>query len=263
MSSELRRSRDLVVVAALTLVSLVLIAIPVDGLVKQVMLIPFVLILPGYALAAAMFPPGRLPDGERFVYSIVLSVGVGALGGLVWQAPFPLGKAAWTAIFAVAILAGCVVAWRRRQALDQGRAGSRADGARAGGPKLPKVDLPTAVAFLLAAAIAAVAIAVAADGQREARAESHFTSLWIVPGETRGTAEVGIENHQGAVHEYRLEVNDGATTVQSWKGRLGARGKKLVVVETAGDLSAGRLIASLYRDGDLYRRTALEAGTGT
>jgi uncharacterized membrane protein len=260
-----RRSPDLVLVAAATLVSLLLIAIPIDGLVKAILLAPFVLILPGYALAAAMFRPGRLPAGERFIYSIVLSVGVAAAGGLAWQAPFPLGEASWTVILGVTILISCFIARRRREAFhrSQGRPRTAAAAAPKWRLKLPKIDVPTALAFLLAAAIAAGAVAVASEGLRDARAESHFTTLWIAPGPEQGTAEVGIENHQGAVHDYRLDVSQGGTTVATWRGRLGARGKQLVPVDQTSAVSPQRLIASLYRDGDLYRRAELEAEPGS
>ena len=254
MRADCRRSPDLVLVVAVTLVSLLLVAIPIEGLVKAILLAPFVLIVPGYALAAAMFPPGRLPAVERFVYSIVLSVAVATIGGLAWQAPFPLGEASWTAILTVTTLAGCLVAWRRRKALyrAKGRFRPVAADAPAASLKLPKVGVPTALAFLLAAVIAAGAVA-----------ESHFTTLWIVPASEHGAAEVGIENHQGAVHDYRLEVSQGSTTVTIWRGRLGARGKKLLPVGQTSAASPQRLIASLYRDGSLYRRAELETEPGS
>ena len=265
MRADCRRSPDLVLVVAVTLVSLLLVAIPIEGLVKAILLAPFVLIVPGYALAAAMFPPGRLPAVERFVYSIVLSVAVATIGGLAWQAPFPLGEASWTAILTVTTLAGCLVAWRRRKALyrAKGRFRPVAADAPAASLKLPKVGVPTALAFLLAAVIAAGAVAVASQGLRDARAESHFTTLWIVPASEHGAAEVGIENHQGAVHDYRLEVSQGSTTVTIWRGRLGARGKKLLPVGQTSAASPQRLIASLYRDGSLYRRAELETEPGS
>ena len=78
-----RGSRDLAVVCLGAIASLVLMALPFDGLVKALLLVPMVLVLPGYALSAALFPPSTLTRAERLVYTFALSVGAASLGGLV------------------------------------------------------------------------------------------------------------------------------------------------------------------------------------
>ncbi len=61
------RSRDLTRVQAASLVSLVLMVLPFGGLLKELALVPLALILPGYAISAAMFMPGSITRGERLV----------------------------------------------------------------------------------------------------------------------------------------------------------------------------------------------------
>lgn len=253
------QSRDLLLVAAASLASLGLMAIPVDGLVKALLLVPAVLVLPGYAISRAIFPFGRLPGEERLVYTFALSVGAAALGGLVWQLAFDLDRFTWAAVLTAITLLSCGIAQRRRATpkarRERGRFGSRAD-------SLPRLDLPTGVALLAAVAIAVAAVAVAADGLREERAESHFSALWIAPESPTGGVKVGVWNHQGAVHEYRLTVEAAGKTIDEWRGHLGAHQNKQLALAPLAFFPEERLVVSLYRDGALYRRAALEGEVG-
>jgi len=255
------QSRDLLLVAAAALISLGLMAIPVDGLIKALLLVPAVLILPGYAISRAMFPFGRLPGDERLVYTFTLSVAAAALGGLAWQLVFDLNRFTWASVLTTITLVSCAIAQRRRstkRALrDKERPRSSAT------PGLPRLDLPTGIALLAAVAIAVAAVAVAADGLREERAESHFSSLWIAPAGAGGGVEVGVWNHQGAVHEYRLTVEAAGRTIEEWRGRLGARQNKQLNLAPPAFSPGARLVVSLYRDESLYRRVALEEEAGT
>lgn len=256
------RSRDLLLLAAAALASLALIAAPVDGLVRALALIPAVLLLPGYALAKAAFPFGRLPGDECLAYAITLSVAAAALGGLVWQLAFDLTRFAWACVLTAIALAGCAVAeYRRRTGLAQQTTDPGPRTVRTGAARRKPAAL-TAVALLVAAALAAGCVAIAAKGLREVRAESQFSALWVVPrGGSRG-AEVGIWNHQGRVHEYRLTVEAVGRTVAAWRGSLGPRQEKQVVLAPGTFPPGARLVVSLYRDGSLYRRTELEPQGG-
>ncbi|HMC49076.1 MAG TPA: DUF1616 domain-containing protein, partial [Solirubrobacterales bacterium] len=113
-SSRRRQSVDLGVVCAASLLSAVLVALPLGGLVTALLLVPLVLVLPGYALTAALFPPGTLPPEDRLVYIFVLSLSAASLGGLLWQLAFGLEQATWTLILVLISLAASAVALRRR-----------------------------------------------------------------------------------------------------------------------------------------------------
>lgn len=253
------QSRDLLLVAVAAIVSLGLMAIPVDGLIKALLLVPAVLVLPGYAISRAVFPFGRLPGDERLVYTFTLSVAAAALGGLAWQLAFDLNRFTWAAVLTAITLVSCAVAQRRRSAQKAPRARERSrDEAES---RLPRLDLPTGVALLAAVAIAVLAVSIAANGLRDERAKSHFSSLWIVPEGGSGGVAVGVWNHQGAVHEYRLTVETAGRTIEEWRGRLGARQNKQLTLAPPAFSRGARLVVSLYRDGALYRRTALEGKT--
>jgi hypothetical protein len=250
------RTRDLIAAAVASLLSLGLMALPFDGLVKALLLVPLVLFIPGSALAAAMFPAPALGRGERLVYSISLSVGAAALGGLVWQLAFGLDRFAWAAILVAVTLVSCAVALRRRAGLAPDRLPSSPR------PVLPGV--PTAIGVLAAVALAAFAIWTAINGVQDQRAESNFTALWIVPSKYAGASgvQVRISNHQSAVHRYRLLVTGAGRTLQEWDGRLGARAQFQLEVGAALIPTGARLVASLYRDGTLYRRVKLQTEVG-
>jgi uncharacterized membrane protein len=253
------RSDDLALTAVVTLASLVLIALPFEGLLKALLLLPAVLLLPGYALSAALFPPRAISRGERAVYVLVFSVSAAALGGLLWQFAFGLGRGAWAFVLATITLAACAVAQRRRTRMPiKQRERSRPRPSRGQGARL---DMPTASAALIAAGAAIAALAIAIDGLQEQRAESHFSALWVAPQTPASeVVEVGISNHQGAVHDYRLEIEAAGREIRSWRGRLGSNGAQRVRIPPGAVPAGARLVVSLYRDGVLYRRTELQTG---
>jgi uncharacterized membrane protein len=248
---------------AASLASLILIAMPFEGLVKGILLLPMVLVLPGYALAAAVSPPGTLSRSERVLYVVVLSVSAAALGGLVWQFAFDLGREVWPLLLASITLAGCAIAQRRRTRQTPIRKRNRPQSPRASRERsrLSRLELPTALIALIGIAAAIAAIVIAVDGLQDQRAESNFSALWVVPPKPSSSAvEVGILNHQSSAHEYRLEVESRGRKIQNWQGRIGARGRKRVLLGAASVPSGTQLAISLYRDGVLYRRTELQTG---
>ncbi len=258
------KSRDLVLIAAAALASLILVALPLEGLIKALALLPMVLFLPGYALAAAMFPSQEPGRGERAIYAIALSVGAASLGGLVWQFAFGLDRTSWALVLAAITLVACAVAQKRRQRpgmpmRDRGR--SRPSQARTS--DRPRLEALTVVTALIGLAAAIVAIAIATEGLEDQRADSHFSALWIVPRDPGSdTIEVGVLNHQGAAHEYSLEVETTGRTIERWRGRLGSRQRKQLLLQPEVVPPGAQVVASLYVDGALYRRAELQEEIG-
>lgn len=249
------RSRDLTRVKAASLASLFLMVLPFGGLPKALALVPLVLVLPGYAISAAMFMPGSITRGERLAYTLSLSVGAAAIGGLAWQLLFGLSRASWAFVLVAIALVAARIARRRRAAMSSDSAKRRS--------RLPRLGLPTALAILAAVVLTVVAVNVAIEGMRDQRAESHFSSFWALPhGPSGKSVEIGVQNHQGAVYVYRINVTRAGIPVWLWKGRLGAHKLKQVVLNFRGIPSAAPLVVTLYKSGVPYRRVELQPGSG-
>jgi hypothetical protein len=249
------RSRDLTRVKAASLASLVLMLLPFGGLPKAIALVPLVLVLPGYAISAAMFMPGSITRGERLAYTLSLSVGAAAIGGLAWQLLFGLSRASWAFVLVAIVLVTARIARSRRAAMSSDPTERRSP--------LPRLGLPTALAVLAAVILTIVAVDVAIEGLRDQRAESHFSSLWTLPhGPAEESVEIGVQNHQGSVYTYRLSVDRAGTPVWLWEGRLGAHKRKQVILGLSEIPGAGPLVVTLYKSGVPYRRTELQPGSG-
>lgn len=216
------------------------------------LLVPLILLLPGYAIAALAFPPGTVSPAERGVYAVALGVAVAAVGGLVLQLAIGLDRASWAALLLV-VTAVCAA-----QGVRLGRY------SRPRPPRLPW-PLPFVVAAFAAAALVTVlAIVSARDGVLEARAESRFTDFWMAPARPAGagpakTFAVGVRSHQGRASRYVVRV--------SADGRLLARRE---VMLSPGEqrvwgfmvpTGASRIVASLRRDGGANRNLDLPLGS--
>jgi hypothetical protein len=243
------RPRFLVLGAAASLLMLILIVLPVGGVVKSIALAPLILLLPGYALSLAMFGPGGLGRGERLVYALALSISAAALGGLVWQLFFDLGRFSWACLMLGTVLIASAVAQRR----DLPRPSSHGRPARIG--------VPTAIAFFACLVMTVVAVTSAADGIEQQRAKIEFSSLWIVPHGPGGTGiEIGLWNHQAAVHTYLISVEQAGKPFWRWQGKLGPRKGKRVLIAADQIPGPGELQVTLFGDGAFYRRVELLRG---
>jgi uncharacterized membrane protein len=251
-------SVDLAVTAVAALASFALALLPFGGTVKEIALVPLALALPGYAFVAAMFPPGTISRAERLVYTVCLSIGAAVLCGLFWQLLFELDRFTWALLLTLATLIASAVAQRRRIA------SPRPVRLRAA----PRPGLPTVLAMVIAIAVAVEAISLAADGLENQHGGSRFAALWIVPGPDDGSVDVGVSNHLGATHEYRLRIDRGGMVLRNLRLRLGPH-QHLQTTLSASELVSPALpgkrqvVATLYKDGTIYRRTELQTGGGT
>ena len=132
---------DLTAVAGLALAGLALALIPVPGPVRTAAVLPLLLILPGYALAAALFRPGEISRELRMVLSVALSVGVTALGGLLVQLVVRLDRPVWAALLTGVTLLAIAIALDRRDGMSPDSEETRL--------RLPRIGVATVVARLL------------------------------------------------------------------------------------------------------------------
>lgn len=238
--------RDLVVVIALACVAFVVALFTPPVWLRATLLVPLVLALPGYAVAANLFPPRSISPAERGVYTVGLSIALAAAGGLLIQLVIGLDREVWAAFLAALTVAAAVRGLRG------------ADGGRAPMPamKLPR-SLPVAIAiFLVAAVFAGLAIASAGTGLRDAQAKIYFTDFWLLPdgsGATASNVTVGLRSHEGRPTRYTLVLSRDGTRLVSEQLRLRAGEQWERTFAVTGAPADGGVIAILKRNGLPYR----------
>jgi uncharacterized membrane protein len=250
-----RPSRDLTAVAALALLGLALALLPGSGWVEGAVLVLLVLVLPGYALAAALFQPRSIPAAERTVYSIALGIAVVGLSALVVQVLFNLDRGLWVGLLLAATLVACWAAQRRRELLPFESAPPRVEP--------PSVNPLAVVAMLLAVGIAVAAFSIAVHSTKDSRADAHFAELWVLPrtgadaGPVESAVSIGVGNHEGRRVSFRLRATRGKEVVARWTVRL-ARGERWQTsLRTPRPSATAPLRVTLLRDGRVYREAFL------
>ncbi len=246
--------RDLALVVALACLAFVAALLTPPIWLRAPLLVPLVLVLPGYALAANLFPPRSVSPAERGVYAVGLSIAVAAAGGLLIQLVIGLDRDVWAALLAVVTVTAGLRGLR-------GEDGRRV--AALSPSQLPR-SLPIALAvFLAAAVIAAMAIASAGDGLREAQAKIHFTDFWMLPegdsgaSTTSATLAVGLRSHEGRSTRYTLVLSRGGAPLATDRLRLHAGEqweRDFTVTRAPGNVP---VLATLERDGLPYRSLGL------
>lgn len=204
---------DLFYVLLITVVSVAIIfVIPVDSVAGRIWTLPFILLIPGYALTAALLP-GQLPGlVERFIFSLAVSLIIIIVGALVlnWT-PFGLNARSWAVFLAGISLISSGIAFLRRRRLNipfSGLAGFR---------RIP-ITLPQGVLCSFAALIVCTAIGVSVIGAQQ-QPSPGFTELWILPhGEAsnHSTVQLGVKNMEATPMEYRLVVDMNGKITKVW-----------------------------------------------
>lgn len=247
---------DLTAVAGLAVAGLVLAVVPLPGPIRTAALLPLLLVLPGYALSAALFRPGEITRQLRAVLSVAFSLSAAALGGLVVQLFVGLDRTVWAALLAGVTVAAAAIALDRRDAMPADSEDVRI--------RVPRLGAVTLAAILIATAIAGGAIALARDGVAQQRSEAHFSSLWLVPGDSSagGPAEVGVLNHEGKAVSYRVVVREGDWTIKRWRVHLGSDQSWRAELAASAISGTAPLVARLDRGGRPYHRVSVPIGGG-
>lgn len=249
-------SSDLWATVALALFGLIAALAPVDTWVRVVALLPVVLVLPGYALAAALFPPDSLPAAERIVYVVALSISVAALGGVIVQLVLGLDRTTWAVLLFLVTLAASAAALVRRDPMLDERAQPRF--------VLPRANPLSAAAVLAAGAIAAGAIAIASEGARKERDDIRFTEVWVLPpagvaaGEER-TVSIGLSNQEGHRAAFQVRVTHGGALLAKWGVSIGDGRRWERTLPPATISPAEPLLVTVLKDGEAYRRVYLRS----
>jgi hypothetical protein len=248
----LRRSPDLIIVclAALNGVLAQVVALPVG--LRWVFGAPLLLLWPGYALTAALFPRWKLGWIERLIFSLGLSLMAGSLGAVIlnWS-PSGLTAATWTALAGGVTLAASLAAyWRRR------------DQMFAGGGTLPAIGSGQLALLALAVLMTVGAVSLSRAPVHPADVQG-YTMLWLTP-ETDGgppRLRLGVRSAEQTIQSYRLELTARGVTVAQWPDFRVAPGQtwESSTIVVGGATANGPIEARLYRNeepGVVYRRVS-------
>lgn len=245
-----RSSLDLAAAMALAVLGLFVALMPLDTWLRVVVLVPMLLIVPGYAISAIFFSPRTLPASERLVYTVALSCATVAFTGVLVQLFVSLDRIVWAIALSLVTIGLTWLAFRRRDREEDEWLP----------PRLPvAVLLQSAIPLCVAVAIAVWAISIASEGAGEERARADFTQLWVLPEES-GRVAIGVTNDEGVTESYRLRItSDGATLAQ--RGLRLDDGESWQTSLSVPSITPERpLRATLLRDGEVYRQVQLRSG---
>jgi hypothetical protein len=230
------------------------------GLVRVIVALPLVLVLPGLALSAAVFPERSLGTAERVATSLGVSLAVTALGGIAlnWT-PWGLQSGSWALLLGGVTLTASVLALLRRRRRSFGAAG-RLSG---------RPDIRQSLLLGLALILAAGAVALARHGAAQ-QDVAGFTQLWILPSEQldQRTVRLGLRSAEIQDSTYRLRVLVGHRVVREWRSIPLAPGQQweTTTVLPREDTSPRPVVGLLYRldaPQQVYRSVILWRGPPT
>jgi uncharacterized membrane protein len=250
---DIRRSRDLGVVAFVACVAMIVSLVGLDNVaLRTILAVPLVFVCPGYALTSALFPQRMPGPAEKLVALLGLSLACTALGGILLNlTPWGLQTDSWALLLAAVTLIACVAAqWRRR-----------GEDASAPGPLSLHVTIGEGFLCGLAVLVAGSAVGVAQNGALH-QPIAGFTQLWLVPAR-RGNShavEIGIRSMEHRATTYTLQITIGNRVIAqrpSLTLRPGQTWQDAVVLPRT---RAPRIDGLLYRADaphSLYRRVTL------
>lgn len=249
------RLDDVLAVWALVAVGGLVIALAPDeaSVLKAMLVLPLLLVVPGYALTAAVLPARLLRPFERSMLSIGLSVAWLVVAGLLMHAlRIPIERGTWYLAVVVLLLPATVAIVAHR----------RADPASA--PRVPHPAIvPSQVAIVALAVVVALSAVVLARSGALAHDGPGFTQLWLLraDGPDAPGVRIGVRNETGEATRYRLEVRTRERVLRRWPSIAVANGAtwEVQALLEPGERPEGPIEARLYRAGsnEVYRRVRL------
>jgi hypothetical protein len=221
------------------------------GVLRVMLSLLLTLVLPGYALTAALFPDAALPRTDRLLYSVGLSLVVTILGGFVlnWT-PWGLRPQSWALLLSYITLGGCVTAVIRRPLVEVA-------------PQRPALRLSVGQGTLLGLAILTLAGSLLiARSEAVQQPAPNVVQLWMLPGAQARTVRLGVITKGPTGGRYRLVVQRGGYTIREWPSlTLKNDDRWEATVELlARQPGSGSIAARLYRvaePGVVYRNVTL------
>jgi uncharacterized membrane protein len=207
---------DLVLVSGFALAALTITLLGVEHPALRLLLgLPLAVLLPGYALTAALFPHPTLPGTDRALYTLGLSLCALILSGFALNAlPWGLVPKSWAVILAELTLGGCVVAFARRHlllAMPETLPPATKDEQRAA----YGLSLGQGLLVGLALIVVVGAIALAHTGAQK-RPAADVLQLWMLPEGDATGVRIGINSVGPAEGEFRLQLRRDGYLIHEW-----------------------------------------------
>ncbi|MEZ4863308.1 MAG: DUF1616 domain-containing protein [Caldilineaceae bacterium] len=170
--------------------------------------VALVLVLPGAAITAALFPRRTLDWPERLLFILVGSISVTAVGSLgLYLSGWPLSLVPWATLLGTVTAVATIAAWlRRRQTAAPTPAHTRA------GVKIYQVLL-----MLLACGVVGIAIFITYQ-PAPSQGLLGYSALWVEPvtAELPATTRFGVTSGEFANTAYRAQIIQGEQVLHEW-----------------------------------------------
>jgi uncharacterized protein DUF1616 len=266
-----RKSLDLALVCTLALAALALNLLGASSPALRLLLgLPLALVLPGYALTAALFPHRALGGADRALFTLSLSLSAAILCGFVLnRTSWGLQPESWAVALSDIVLGGSLIAFARRHLIPAGSASIARDEPARTAPSetapRSRLGLNVGQSLLFGLAIAVIAGAVLfARSEAALRPAPDVIQLWMLPGDTAESPmlRVGINSVGPAAGDFRLQIERGGYIIREWPSLTitpGQRWEETLMLQ-GRQLGSGPFEARLYRAEEpnvIYRRVAL------
>jgi hypothetical protein len=251
---KMRDPRLWVVVAGALLCAAVVVLVPIT-LVRALFVVPLCLILPGYAITAAVFAKRHLEYQQRLMLTLGLSFVALVLGSLLLDVvPGGLQKGSWLILLVIVIVVASVVGTLRGLPLERRRS-------RRWSFRVTRVD----ALLLLVGAIGAGSAFAITRHPRTAPNAVGYSALWMLPSGSAHapSVNIGVISNEQHPTRYRLLLRMGRTdriVDSSLMLRPGQQTKFVVPLSVSRSTSSGMVTATLYKDGTsgVYRQVTAD-----
>jgi uncharacterized membrane protein len=237
--------------SAIVLLTLTATLVDVSGFIRGAAALLFVLLLPGWAITAALLPERVFGFWERLAISVGSSIAIAMLTGLLLHlTPWGIQTGVWWSLMAgITLIAGLVALGRLRTRLT-------IPGVRLNRAQVAQVGL-----IGLALLVSSLAVIIARQPSPPQGFEG-YTSLWIFPFRYEGdhAIQVGVSSQEFDDVAYRLELQWNGQVIKEYPPFNLSPGESMdVILQFEGDFLAagGAIQAMLYRMEDqeqVYRQ---------
>jgi hypothetical protein len=266
-----RKWLDLALLCTLALAALALTLFGASSPALRLLLgLLLALVLPGYALTAALFPRRALGGAERVLFTLSLSLSTTILCGFVLnRTPWGLQPESWATILSTVVLGSSLIAFARRYLIPASSAGETDDQpvqtTQSEATSRPRLSLSVGQGLLFGLAAAAIGGAVLlARGEAALRPAQDVVQLWMLPSDTAEspTLRIGLNSAGQAAGEFRLQIERDGYIIREWPSLSIAAGQRWeqTVSLQGRQPGSGPFEARLYRSEEpsvVYRRVAI------